>query len=131
MFYLILQIALNLLAAYGLYRINQIQKKSKTEVAPNWKSEWELEKKSLEEHFSVQLRSMKLLYEQTKKTLEAKEWELHQQLPLSLEETELRHVVSHQKPAPVVTLDQFEKEKMAFNAKCTLDLKTLLSNQLC
>jgi len=131
MLLLILQIMMTGVSGYFLFQIYKAKSSSKEVSGTTWKAEWDEEKKALEERFSVQLRSMRLLYEQTQKLMDEKQLELNRLFPPSLEETELQHLMNQQKIDPLLTLDQFEKEKSEFNAKCTLDLKTLLSEQLC
>lgn len=122
---------MNLVLAFSVYRLYQQIRGIQESLPINAKTDWESERKALEERFSVQLRSMRLLYEQTQKVLEDKQWELHKKFPPSVEESELKQALSFSDPAaPLLTLDQFEKEKDQFNSQCSLDLKSLLSEQL-
>ena len=131
MLFFVLQLLMNIITGYLLYRVYCLKNSSSDSGSNAWKVQWEEEKKSLEEQFSVQLRSMRLLYEQTQKVLHEKQMELHQLFPPSMEETELQHLTSQHKTSPLFTIDQFEREKSEFNARCSLDLKSLLSEQLC
>lgn len=125
------QLAMNLLAGYLLHKVYKINKAQNTLPHSDWRAQWEEEKKALTEQFSMQLRSMRLLCEKTQKMLEEREWESRKNFPPSSEENELKHLVSQSPLGHCVSLDEFEREKKEFGARHSLDLKKLLSEQLC
>lgn len=126
-----LQLAMNILSGIFLYKIHQAKKSQESKIQSNWQVQWEEEKRAMVERFSTQLRSMRLLYEKTQKILDEREWDFRKSFPPSLEENELRHLVNQSPLGHCVSLDAFEKEKNEFSAKHSLDLKKLLTEQLC
>lgn len=127
----VFQLVMNLLSGYFLYKVYKTNKDQKILSPPDWRAQWEEEKKVLTEQFSMQIRSMRLLCERTQKMLEEKEWDFRKNFPPSSEENELKHLLSQSQLGHCVSLDEFEREKNEFNAKHSLDLKKLLSEQLC
>lgn len=99
-------------------------------ASDSWKKEWEAEKQNYEQQVAMQLRSMRLLTEQTKKLMEEKSWAMTA-FPVSQEETELKQMVSEKPLGAIPTLTEFETQKERLKHETTLDLKTLLSEQLC
>ncbi len=98
-------------------------------VSSNWRSEWEAEREAFQQQLMVQLRSVKLFGEQTRKLLEEKQmaWP---SLPPSLEESEIKNLV-RDRPEPVIpTLAEFEAQKAKMVQENPLDLKSLLTEQL-
>ncbi|MFM8270293.1 MAG: hypothetical protein ACKN9V_08910 [Pseudomonadota bacterium] len=105
-------------------------KPSDSKLFEEWKNEWEIEKQNQAQQLSMQLRSIRLLYEQTKKILDEKVTALSN-FPISQEENELKHLVM-EKPQPAIpTLVEFEAQKDRLKQESNLDLKSLLSDQLC
>lgn len=100
------------------------------QVIQKWKQEWELEKQNYEQQLALQLRSMKLLYEQTKKLLEEKQASLYSVVP-SQEETEIKAVLQDKPHLNIPTLTEFEVQKTRLKQEVPLDLKSILSEQLC
>jgi hypothetical protein len=101
-----------------------------TQLLEQWKKDWELEKENQAQQLSMQLRSIRLLYEQTKKLVDEK-LTTFSQFPVSQEENELKNLVS-EKPQPTIpTLIEFEAQKERLKQDSNLDLRSLLSDQLC
>jgi hypothetical protein len=101
-----------------------------TQLLEQWKKVWELEKENQAQQLSMQLRSIRLLDEQTKKLVDEK-LTTFSQFPVSQEENELKNLVS-EKPQPTIpTLIEFEAQKERLKQDSNLDLRSLLSDQLC
>ncbi len=101
-----------------------------TQLLEQWKKDWELEKENQAQQLSMQLRSIRLLYEQTKKLVDEK-LTTFSQFPVSQEENELKNLVS-EKPQPTIpTLIEFEAQKERLKQDSNLDLRSLLADQLC
>jgi len=101
-----------------------------SQLLEQWKKDWELEKENQAQQLSMQLRSIRLLYEQTKKLVDEK-LTTFSQFPVSQEENELKNLVS-EKPQPTIpTLIEFEAQKERLKQDSNLDLRSLLSDQLC
>jgi hypothetical protein len=101
-----------------------------TQLLEQWKKDWELEKENQAQQLSMQLRSIRLLYEQTKRLVDEK-LTTFSQFPISQEENELKNLVS-EKPQPTIpTLIEFEVQKERLKQESNLDLSSLLSDQLC
>lgn len=127
-FFITLQILFDL-AVVGYVIWSHFYKEAES-VTDSWKKEWEAEKQNYEQQVAMQLRSMRLLTEQTKKLMEEKSWAMTA-FPVSQEETELKQMVSEKTAGAIPTLTEFETQKERLKHETPLDLKTLLSEQLC
>jgi len=101
-----------------------------TEAFEQWKKDWELEKQNQAQQLAVQLRSIRLLFEQTKKLVDEKA-NAFSAFPVSQEENELKHLVLEKNPPMIPTLIEFEAQKNRLKQETPLDLKSLLAEQLC
>jgi len=99
-------------------------------ASDHWRKEWELEKQNHEQQLALQLRSMRSLYDQTKRLLEEKQ-ALLSPFPPSHEETEIKSLVIERAQPEIPTLAEFEQEKERLRHEPPLDLKTILKEQLC
>ncbi|NBX76649.1 MAG: hypothetical protein EBQ92_08850 [Proteobacteria bacterium] len=107
-----------------------VSNQADSQLLEEWKKSWELEKETQAQQLSLQLRSIRLLYEQTKKLVDEKVTNFSQ-FPVSQEENELKTLVS-EKPQPAIpTLIEFEAQKERLKQDSNLDLRSLLSDQLC
>jgi len=95
----------------------------------DWKKEWELEKESFQQQIAVQLRSIKLLQEQTKKLIDEKQnaWP---SLPPSVEESEIKALLNEKSASVIPTLAEFEAQKEKLIHENPFDLKSVLTHQL-
>jgi hypothetical protein len=100
------------------------------QLLEKWKKDWELEKENQAQQLSMQLRSIRLLYEQTKKLVDERLTSFSQ-FPISQEENELKNLVSEKLQPVIPTLIEFEAQKERLKQESNLDLRSLLSDQLC
>jgi hypothetical protein len=100
------------------------------QILEKWKKEWELEKQNQEQQLSMQLRSMRLLCEQTKKMIEEKQTAFNI-FPISQEENEIRQALQDKTESVIPTLNEFEAQKQKLRQESPLDLKSILNDQLC
>lgn len=110
--------------------LTTLNQTNNTELFEQWKKEWELEKENQAQQLAIQLRSIRLLYEQTKKLLDEKS-NMFSNFPVSQEENELKHLVLEKSQPVIPTLIEFEAQKDRLRQESNLDLKSLLSDQLC
>jgi len=99
-------------------------------ILQKWKEEWALEKENQEQQIAMQVRSLRLLCEQTKKLLEEKQNSLTI-FPSSQEENEIRRALQEKAEPIIPTLSEFEAQKQRLRQEAPLDLKTILNQQLC
>lgn len=97
--------------------------------AEQWRKEWDVEKDNYSQQLTVQLRSIRLLYEQAKKLLDEKSTGYFV-FPMSQEENELKNLVMEKTETVIPTLIEFEAQKNRLKQESSLDLKTLLTEQL-
>jgi len=100
------------------------------QVLEQWRKEWELEKENQAQQLAMQLRSIRLLFEKTKKLVDEK-LITFSQFPISQEENELKHLIAEKSQPTIPTLIEFEAQKERLKHETNLDLKSLLSDQLC
>ncbi|NDC24047.1 MAG: hypothetical protein EB078_04205 [Proteobacteria bacterium] len=99
-------------------------------LVEEWKKNWEAERQNSEQQLAIQLRSMRNLYDQTKRLLEEKQ-ALLSPFPASQEEREIKSFVQEKAVPEIPTLADFELEKERLKQESPLDLRTILKEQLC
>lgn len=122
-------------AGIWLYRnrpefFTQLVQAERSEPFEEWKKQWEVEKENQAQQLAIQIRSIRLLYDQTKKLLEEKATAFPN-FPVSQEENELKHLILEKAQPVIPTLVEFEAQKDRLRQESNLDLKSLLSDQLC
>lgn len=136
MLFIIFQMMLNvglLAVGYWIYSNNPklfSRQDGNHSALDQWRKEWELEKQNQEQQLAVQLRSMRSLYDQTKRLLDEKQ-ALLSPFPPSYEETEIKSLVIERVQPEIPTLAEFELEKERLRHEPPLDLKSILKEQLC